>query len=39
MFDGKSILVSGGTGSFGQVFIGHLLTRHKPRRVAVSFLG
>ncbi len=34
MFDGKSILVTGGTGSFGQAFIRHLLTRHKPRRVA-----
>lgn len=35
MFDGKSILITGGTGSFGQAFIGHLLTRHKLRRVAV----
>ncbi len=35
MFDGKSILVTGGFGSFGQVFIRHLLTRHKPRRIAV----
>ncbi len=34
MFDGKSILITGGTGSFGQAFIKHLLTRHKPCRIA-----
>jgi UDP-N-acetylglucosamine 4,6-dehydratase len=34
MFDGKSILITGGTGSFGQAFIKHLLTCYKPRRVA-----
>ncbi len=39
MFDGKSILVTGGTGSFGQAFIKHLLTCYKPWRVAVYFLG
>ncbi len=35
MFDGQSILITGGTGSFGQAFIKHLLTHHKPRRIAV----
>ncbi|MCP5304050.1 MAG: UDP-N-acetylglucosamine 4,6-dehydratase (inverting) [Chromatiaceae bacterium] len=35
MFDNKSILVTGGTGSFGQAFIKTLLERHKPRRVVV----
>jgi UDP-N-acetylglucosamine 4,6-dehydratase len=33
--DGKSILVTGGTGSFGKAFVRHLLANHKPRRVAV----
>jgi len=35
MFDGKSILVTGGTGSFGKRFIKTILARHKPRRVIV----
>ena len=35
MFDGKSILVTGGTGSFGKAFIGRVLERWKPRRVIV----
>jgi UDP-N-acetylglucosamine 4,6-dehydratase len=35
MFDGKSILITGGTGSFGKKFIKTLLARHKPRRVIV----
>jgi UDP-N-acetylglucosamine 4,6-dehydratase len=35
MFDGKSILVTGGTGSFGKAFIKTLLTKHRPRRIAV----
>ncbi len=35
MFDGKSILITGGTGSFGQAFIKHLLTCYKPCRIAV----
>ncbi len=33
--DGKSILVTGGTGSFGKAFIRHVLTHYKPRRLAV----
>lgn len=35
MFDDKSILITGGTGSFGKKFIKNLLARHKPRRVIV----
>ena len=35
MFNNKSILVTGGTGSFGKAFIQKLLERHKPRRVIV----
>jgi len=35
MFDGKSILITGGTGSFGKAFIKTLLTKHRPRRIAV----
>lgn len=33
--DGASILVTGGTGSFGQAFIRRLLTDHRPSRVVV----
>lgn len=35
MFDGKSILITGGTGSFGQHFARMLFKRYKPRRVAI----
>ena len=35
MFSGKSILVTGGTGSFGQHFIRTLLERFDPKRVVV----
>ncbi len=35
MFDGKSILVTGGTGSFGKKFIAALLSRYQPKRVIV----
>ncbi len=35
MFNDKSILVTGGTGSFGKSFIRELLARHSPRRVVV----
>lgn len=34
-FDGKSILVTGGTGSFGQQFIRTLLQSGKPRRLII----
>jgi UDP-N-acetylglucosamine 4,6-dehydratase len=35
VFDGKSILITGGTGSFGKSFIRILLQRYRPRRVVV----
>ncbi|MBI3524667.1 MAG: UDP-N-acetylglucosamine 4,6-dehydratase (inverting) [Betaproteobacteria bacterium] len=35
MFDNRSVLVTGGTGSFGHQFIRTLLDRHKPRRIVV----
>ncbi len=35
MFDGKSILVTGGTGSFGKRLIATVLERFKPRRLIV----
>ena len=33
--DNRSILVTGGTGSFGQAFVRRLLSQHKPARVVV----
>lgn len=35
MFDDKAILITGGTGSFGRLFVRTLLERHKPRRLVV----
>ena len=35
MFDNKSILITGGTGSFGQRFVKFLLENYRPRRVAI----
>jgi len=35
MFNDKSILITGGTGSFGRAFIKTVLARYKPRRVIV----
>lgn len=35
MLTGKSILVTGGTGSFGQAFIHHIIANYHPARVAV----
>jgi len=35
MFNGKSVLVTGGTGSFGRQFIRTLLAKFQPRRVIV----
>lgn len=35
MFEGKSILITGGTGSFGRRLIRRLLDNHKPRRIIV----
>lgn len=35
MFDGKSILITGGTGSFGKKYTETLLQRFKPRRLVI----
>jgi UDP-N-acetylglucosamine 4,6-dehydratase len=35
MFNNKSILVTGGTGSFGKKFIATIFKKYKPKRVAV----
>lgn len=35
MFTGASVLVTGGTGSFGRCFIETLLAHHRPKRVVV----
>ncbi len=35
MFNGKSIFISGGTGSFGRKFIARLLEQYQPKRVVV----
>lgn len=35
MFDNKSILVTGGTGSFGKQFIRTMLTQYKPKRLII----
>jgi UDP-N-acetylglucosamine 4,6-dehydratase len=34
-FDSKSILITGGTGSFGQAFVASILDRYRPKRVVV----
>ena len=33
--DGKSILITGGTGSFGQAFVKNVLEKYKPKRLAI----
>lgn len=35
MFDGKSILITGGTGSFGRKYTETLLARYTPRRIII----
>ena len=35
VLEGSSILVTGGTGSFGRAFVAEVLARHNPQRVAV----
>ena len=35
MFDDKSILITGGTGSFGQQYVKTLLERYRPRKVII----
>lgn len=34
-FEGKSILITGGTGSFGNYFTDYLLKNHKPKRIVI----
>jgi len=35
IFDGSSILITGGTGSFGKAFLEQVLQSHNPQRVAI----
>lgn len=35
MINGKTILITGGTGSFGQTFTRRLLSQHKPKKVII----
>lgn len=35
MFNGKSILITGGTGSFGRRYVQTILERHEPRRLII----
>lgn len=35
LFDGSSILITGGTGSFGKAFMSRILEAHNPARVAI----
>ena len=35
MLDGKSVLVTGATGSFGKRFIKHVLAKHDPKRLVI----
>ncbi|MFT5294350.1 MAG: UDP-N-acetylglucosamine 4,6-dehydratase [Psychroserpens sp.] len=35
MFNNKNILITGGTGSFGKLYVKTLLARYKPRRIIV----
>ena len=35
MFDGKSVLITGGTGSFGHKYTETLLSRYKPKKVII----
>jgi UDP-N-acetylglucosamine 4,6-dehydratase/5-epimerase len=35
MFDDKSILITGGTGSFGKAFVAHILEHYKPRKLII----
>ncbi|MGC1826392.1 MAG: polysaccharide biosynthesis protein, partial [Pseudolabrys sp.] len=32
---GRAILITGGTGSFGQAFVKHILARYRPSRLVV----
>ena len=39
MISGKTILITGGTGSFGRCMVEHLLNEHDPARVIVYSRG
>lgn len=39
IFNGKTILVTGGTGSFGQCFIKRLLSKHNPKAIRIFSRG
>ena len=39
MFNGKSILITGGTGSFGHRYVATLLERYKPKRLVIYSRG
>jgi len=36
MFDGKSILITGGTGSFGKKFIEMIFAKYSPKKVIIN---
>ncbi|MBL8405857.1 MAG: polysaccharide biosynthesis protein, partial [Dechloromonas sp.] len=35
MFAGKSLLITGGTGSFGNTFVPMTLAKHNPKRLII----
>ena len=35
MFDNKNILITGGTGSFGNAFVPMLLSKYKPNKLII----
>ena len=35
MFNGKSVLITGGTGSFGRHYVRTLLERYRPKRLII----
>jgi UDP-N-acetylglucosamine 4,6-dehydratase len=35
MIDGQTVLVTGGTGSFGKKFVENALAKHSPKRIIV----
>ena len=36
MFNNKTILITGGTGSFGKAFSQHLRKNYKPKKIIIS---
>ena len=37
MFDKKTILITGGTGSFGKAFVHYLLKKYNPKKIIIFF--